>query len=107
MELFTLGIDLGKTTFHLVGMNRRGEVVLRRSLPLPESRLATTELHSPGDVFPSAAHRDQPRPKAVLSRSSHRRLLFFLPSLTLSKSTQRTTTHGSKGLPKLHEINDE
>jgi hypothetical protein len=23
MELFTLGIDLGKTTFHLVGMNQR------------------------------------------------------------------------------------
>jgi hypothetical protein len=30
MELFTLGIDLGKTTFHLVGMNQRGEVVSTR-----------------------------------------------------------------------------
>ena len=30
MELFTLGIDLGKTTFHLAGMNQRGEVVLRK-----------------------------------------------------------------------------
>src|ERR1017187_9600795 len=30
MELFTLGIDLGKTTFHLVGMDRRGEVVVRK-----------------------------------------------------------------------------
>ena len=30
MELFTLGIDLGKTTFHLVGMNQRGVVVLRK-----------------------------------------------------------------------------
>jgi activator of 2-hydroxyglutaryl-CoA dehydratase len=30
MELFTLGIDLGKTTFHLVGMNQGGEVVLRK-----------------------------------------------------------------------------
>ena len=29
MELFTLGIDLGKTTFHLVGMDQRGEVMLR------------------------------------------------------------------------------
>jgi hypothetical protein len=28
MELFTLGVDLGKTTFHLVGMNRGGEVVI-------------------------------------------------------------------------------
>ena len=32
MELFTLGIDIGKTTFHLVGMNQRGEVVLRKRL---------------------------------------------------------------------------
>src|ERR1700734_2659641 len=30
MELFTLGIDLGKTTFHMVGMNQSGEVVLRK-----------------------------------------------------------------------------
>jgi hypothetical protein len=30
VELFTLGIDLGKTTFHLVGMDQRGEVVLRK-----------------------------------------------------------------------------
>jgi transposase len=30
MELLTLGIDLGKTTFHLVGMNQLGEVVLRK-----------------------------------------------------------------------------
>jgi transposase len=30
MELFTLGIDLGKTTFHVVGMNQGGEVVLRK-----------------------------------------------------------------------------
>jgi hypothetical protein len=30
MELLTLGIDLGKTTFHLVGMNQRGEVVIRK-----------------------------------------------------------------------------
>ena len=29
MELFPLGIDLGKTTFHAVGMNQRGEAVLR------------------------------------------------------------------------------
>jgi transposase len=30
MELHTVGIDLGKTVFHLVGLNRRGEVVLRK-----------------------------------------------------------------------------
>lgn len=30
MELHTLGIDLGKTVFHLVGFNLRGEVVVRK-----------------------------------------------------------------------------
>ena len=30
MELDTIGIDLGKTIFHLVGLNRVGEVVIRR-----------------------------------------------------------------------------
>jgi hypothetical protein len=27
MEIRTIGIDLGKTVFHLVGINARGEVV--------------------------------------------------------------------------------
>src|SRR5246127_4600372 len=30
MEIRTIGIDLGKTVFHLVGVNARGEVVVRR-----------------------------------------------------------------------------
>jgi transposase len=30
MEIHTLGIDLGKTIFHLVGVNSRGEVVMRK-----------------------------------------------------------------------------
>jgi len=30
MEIHTLGIDLGKTIFHLVGLNAAGEVVLRK-----------------------------------------------------------------------------
>jgi len=32
MELHTIGIDLGKTVFHLVGLNLCGEVVVRRQL---------------------------------------------------------------------------
>ena len=28
MELDTIGIDLGKTVFHRVGLNQRGEVVV-------------------------------------------------------------------------------
>ena len=30
MQIHTIGIDLGKTVFHLVGLNLRGEVVVRR-----------------------------------------------------------------------------
>ena len=30
MEIHTIGIDLGKTIFHLVGLNQRGEVVVRK-----------------------------------------------------------------------------
>ena len=30
MEIHTLGIDIGKTVFHLVGLNVRGEVVVRK-----------------------------------------------------------------------------
>lgn len=30
MEIHTIGIDLGKTIFHLVGLNSRGEVVVRK-----------------------------------------------------------------------------
>jgi hypothetical protein len=31
MELHTIGIDLGKTVFHLVGLNHRGELWCARS----------------------------------------------------------------------------
>ena len=30
MEIHTIGIDLGKTVFHLVGLNEQGEVVVRK-----------------------------------------------------------------------------
>jgi hypothetical protein len=30
MEVHVIGIDLGKTVFHLVGLNPKGEVVVRK-----------------------------------------------------------------------------
>jgi transposase len=36
MEIDTIGIDLGKTVFHLVGLSRAGEVVVRRKLSRPQ-----------------------------------------------------------------------
>ena len=32
MEVHMIGIDLGKTVFHLVGLNQGGEVVVRKKL---------------------------------------------------------------------------
>jgi hypothetical protein len=42
MEIHTIGIDLGKTVFHLVGLNARGEVGLpvTRPQPRPPARTA-------------------------------------------------------------------
>jgi hypothetical protein len=31
MEIATIGIDLGKTVFHLVGLSARGDVVVGKS----------------------------------------------------------------------------
>jgi transposase len=47
MELHTIGIDLGKTVFHLVGLNRRGEVVVRKKLSRPQLLRFTANLHVP------------------------------------------------------------
>jgi transposase len=30
MQIATIGIDIGKSSFHIVGLNVRGEIVLRR-----------------------------------------------------------------------------
>lgn len=44
MELDTIGIDLGKTTFHLVGLSAAGEVVVRRKFSRPQLLRFTANL---------------------------------------------------------------
>jgi hypothetical protein len=51
MELHTIGIDLGKTVFHLVGLNLRGEVVVRKKF----SRTQLLRGCSPNFVNPTPA----------------------------------------------------
>ncbi len=46
MEIATLGIDLSKTTFHIVGLDRRGEIVLRRKLSRRQLLLFTANRSS-------------------------------------------------------------
>jgi len=36
MALQTIGIDLGKTVFYLVGMDCRGEIVVKKRLSQPQ-----------------------------------------------------------------------
>ena len=45
MELHTIGIDLGKTVFHLVGLNLRGEVVMRKKFSRTQMLRFTANVH--------------------------------------------------------------
>ena len=46
MEIRTIGIDLGKTVFHLVGLNARGEVVVRKKCSRTQLLRFTSNLRS-------------------------------------------------------------
>ena len=45
MEIHTIGIDLAKTVFHLVGVNARGEVVVRKKCSRNQLLRFTSNLH--------------------------------------------------------------
>src|SRR6266849_10039609 len=45
MELHTIGIDLGKTVFHLVGLNLRGEVSVRKKCSRTQLLRFTANVH--------------------------------------------------------------
>ena len=45
MELHTIGIDLGKTVFHMVGLNLRGEVVVRKKFSRTQLLRFTANIH--------------------------------------------------------------
>ena len=45
MELQTIGTDLGKTVFHLVGLNLRGEVAVRKKFSRTQLLRFTANIH--------------------------------------------------------------
>jgi transposase len=45
MELHTIGIDLGKTAFHLVGLDLRGEVLVRKKFSRAQLLRFTANVH--------------------------------------------------------------
>jgi len=46
MEIRTIGIDLGKTVFHPIGLNGRGEVVVRKQCSRTQLLRFTSNLRS-------------------------------------------------------------
>jgi transposase len=46
MEIRVIGIDLGKSVFHLVGMDQRGKVVARKRLSRSQMMVYTAKLPS-------------------------------------------------------------
>ena len=61
MELHTIGIDLGKTVFHLVGLNLCGEVVVRKKFSRKQL------LHFTG---PQREEPTKPRTNAAISSAA-------------------------------------
>jgi transposase len=61
----TIGIDIGKNTFHLIGLDRRGAIALQLKVSRPqlERRLANVPpcLIGMGSVFRSAPYRPAAR----------------------------------------------
>ena len=46
MEIRSIGIDLGKTTFHLVALGRRGEMLMRRKFTQTQLLTYTANLQT-------------------------------------------------------------
>ena len=46
MDISTIGIDLSKTTFHLIGLSPRGEIVLRKKLSRKQLLTFTATLYA-------------------------------------------------------------
>jgi len=50
MDLHTIGIDLGKRVFHLVGLNQRGEVVVRKKFSRKQPNMSPPRSHRPKEL---------------------------------------------------------
>ena len=84
MTVATIGIDIGKSVFHLVGLDRRGKLVLRRRLSRPQLLRLTAQLrpclvgmepccgaHHLGHGWPSKAIRCGWSRRSSFARSSN------------------------------------
>ena len=68
MELHTIGIDLGKTIFHRVGLNLRGEVVGRKKFSRKQVLHFTANLQvegGPRDGLAANSNRQSVIPAAA------------------------------------------
>ena len=73
MDLHTIGIDLGKTVFHLVGLDLRGEVVVRKKFSRKQLLHFTANLSGsdPAEFFAcNAVNLARPDPRVRQPSSS-------------------------------------
>jgi len=63
VEIHTIGIDLGKTVFHLVGVDARGEVVVRKKFSRLQLLRFYSEQASLSDRHGSMRRIALPRPR--------------------------------------------
>ena len=92
MEIRTIGIDLGKTVFHLVGVNVRGEVVVRKKCSRLQLLRFTSNLREcligieacGGSHFLGRALREQGHDVRMLEKSN--RLGFGVNALQFFRS---------------------
>jgi transposase len=78
MDIDTIGIDLGKTVFHLVGLNMSGEIVIRKKLSRKQLLHFTANLQvrrigmeaCGGAHFLSRALRDQGHDARLMPNTS-------------------------------------
>ena len=103
MEICTIGIDLGKTVFHLVGLNARGEVVVRKKCSRTQLLRFTSNLRScligmeacGGSHFLGRALREQGHDVRLMPAQ------YVKPYVKTNKSDYIDAARIKKGLPTI------
>jgi hypothetical protein len=60
MNIASIGIDLGKTTFHLVALGERNKILLRRKFPRSQLLAYTANLPASAESAPDSIESGRP-----------------------------------------------
>src|SRR5215468_1834878 len=65
----TMGIDIGKNSFHVVGLDRRGAIVLRQKWSRSQIEVRLAAMPAVPDRHGGLCRRTSPEPQAASARS--------------------------------------